>query len=307
VTRNPNYWKSGRAHFDEVETLAISDLTARTIALKTKKVDQINRCDAKTFHLLEKDPEIEAIKTEGMKHYSMPMRTDKKPFNDNNVRMALKLAIDREQLVKTVLKGYGTPGNDHPITPIHRYFASELPQRKYDPDKAKYYLKKAGCENHKFKIHPSDTAFEGAIDTAVLFREHAAKAGIQIEVVREPADGYWSNVWMKKDWSFCYWNGRPTEDWSFSLVYASNAAWNDSFWKNERFDQLLIAARSELDEAKRREMYVEMQQIVRDDGGAIIPMFAKDLQAASKKLRHGKIAANYEMDGMRASERWWFA
>ena len=139
------------------------------------------------------------------------------------------------------------------------------------------------------------------MDTAILFKEHAAKAGIKIDVVREPADGYWTNVWMKKDWSFSFWNGRPTEDWMFSLAYAGDAAWNECFWKNEKFDKLLVEARAELDENKRREMYTEMQQIVRDEGGSIIPMFATDFQAASVKLGHGKVAANYECDGFKVS------
>jgi len=307
VKRNPNYWKKGKAHFDEVETLAITDVNARTIALKTGQVDFISRCDTKTYHLLEKVPGIQPIKTNGTKHYSLPMRTDRSPYDNNEVRLALKLAFDREHVLRTVLKGYGIVGNDHPISPSNRYYAHELPQRRYDPEKARYYLKKAGLENHVFKIHSSDAAYGGAVDTAILFKEHAAKAGINIDVVREPADGYWSNVWMKKDWSFCFWNGRPTADWTFSLAYASNAAWNDCFWKNERFDKLLVEARTELDENKRRKMYVEMQQILRDEGGAIIPMFAADLQAASDKMQHGKIAANYECDGFKISERWWFA
>ena len=111
---------------------------------------------------------------------------------------------------------------------------------------------------------------------------------------------------MKKDWSFCFWNGRPTEDWTFSLAYAGDAAWNDTFWKNKRFDELLVEARAELDENKRKEMYAEMQQIVRNDGGAIIPVFATDLQAASVKLGHGEVAPNYECDVMKISERCWF-
>ena len=307
VTRNPNYWKKGRAHFAEIETLAINDLTARTTALKTGEVDFINRCDPKTFQLLTRMPSIQDITTTGTKHYSLPMRTDRAPFDDNNVRMALKLAIDREQILQTVLRGYGRVGNDQPLSPANRFFDPDIPQRSYDPVKAGHYLKKAGLSEHVFTIHPSDAAFEGAVDTAIMYKEQAAKAGIKIEVVKEPADGYWSNVWMKKDWSFCFWNGRPTADWMFSLAYAGGAAWNDTFWKNERFDELLVKARAELDESRRREMYGEMQRIVRDQGGAIIPMFASDLQAASEKLGHGEVAANYECDGFKISERWWFS
>ena len=141
----------------------------------------------------------------------------------------------------------------------------------------------------------------------MLYKEHAAKAGIDINVVREPNDGYWSNVWMQKPWCMCYWSGRPTEDWMFSTAYAEDANWNDSFWTHDHFNTLLKAGRSELDEAKRREIYFEMQQIVRDEGGVVVPMFANYLYAMSTKVQHGELAANWDLDGLKGMERWWFA
>ena len=305
--RNPNYFKKGRGHFDEVEFIGINDANARTNALKTGQIDAMNRCERKTVHLLGKMPGIKILETHGTKHYTVPMLTTVKPYDNIDVRLALKYAVDREQLVKTVLRGYGYVGNDHPIGKNQRFFASELPQRKYDPDKAKFHLKKAGLEGYSFKLHTSDAAFGGAVDAAVLYKEHAAKAGIKIDVVKEPADAYWKVVWMKKPWVFCYWTGRVTEDWMFSTAYAADAGWNDTFWKHEKFNKLLKAARAELDNAKRREMYVEMQKIVRDEGGVVVPMFAADLMGASAKLRYENVAADWEMDGMRAPERWWFA
>ncbi|MEE8432190.1 MAG: ABC transporter substrate-binding protein [Candidatus Desulfatibia sp.] len=304
--RNPNYFKKGRAHFDEIETIGINDANARTNALKTGQVDAINRCERKTVKLLEKIPGIKVIKSNGTKHYTIPMITTMKPFDNNDVRLALKYAVDREQLVKTVLRGYGYVGNDHPIGRNQRFFASELPQRKFDPDKAKYYLKKAGLAGYTFKLHTSDAAFGGAVDAAVLYKEQAAKAGIKIDVVKEPKDGYWSNVWMKKAWTFSFWSGRVTEDWMFSIAFAAGAGWNDTFWKHEKFNKLLKAARAELDNKKRREMYVEMQSIVRDQGAVVIPMFAADLTGVSTKLGYENVGADWEMDGMRAPERWWF-
>lgn len=93
----------------------------------------------------------------------------------------------------------------------------------------------------------------------------------------------------------------------FSTAYADGAPWNDTFWKHERFNKLLVDARAELDQNKRREMYVEMQKIVSDEGGVVVPMFAADLSASSDKIAHGSLAANWELDGFRCAERWWFA
>ena len=113
---------------------------------------------------------------------------------------------------------------------------------------------------------------------------------------------------MKKPFSACYWSGRPTENWIFLQIYAADASWNDTFWKNDRFNELLVQARSELDASRRREQYVEMQQIVHNDGGVCLPLFQSDVMAYSNNLHVPEVIANnWEFDGMMNSERWWFA
>jgi peptide/nickel transport system substrate-binding protein len=304
VKRNPNYWKEDRAHFDEIESLCINDTNARSVALSTGKIHWIHRADMKTAHLLEKNPKIKLIKVTGTFHYVMAMLTDVAPYDNIDVRLALKHAIDRENILKTVFHGFGKVGNDHPIAPIQRYYANELPQREYDPDKARYHIKKAGMEGHTFKFYTSDEF--GFIDAAVLYKEHAAKAGIDIQVVKKPIDGYWSNVWLKEPFCSSYSSGRPTEDWMFTLVYSANASWNETRYSNKHFNQLLIEARAELDETKRREKYVEMQRLCRDDGGAIIHTFKDYVEACDLNVQYGNIAGNWSADGCRNAERWWF-
>jgi len=306
--RNPNYWKSGRGHFDEVETLAINDNNARTNALQTGAIDLMNRCEQKTLHMLRQSAGIEVVQTDGTQHYSIPMHTKLAPFDNNDVRLALKYAIDREGLLKTILRDIGYLGNDFPIGKANRYRATEeeIPQRQYDTDKAKFHLKKAGLNTLDITLQAADAAFAGAVDTGILYSEYAKEAGINIKVDRVPEDGYWNDIWLKSPFCFCFWFGRPTEDMMFSTAYASGAAWNDAHWDHERFNKLLIEARGMLDEVKRREIYVDMQRIVRDEAGTVIPVFASDLMANSDKLKHGKVASNVQMDGLRVAERWWF-
>jgi len=306
--RNSNYWKEGRAHFNEVETIGIADVAERLVALNRGQINAMNRFELRLNHLLPRARGIQIINVTGTKHYSIPMLTDREPFNNNNVRLALKYAINREQLLKKILRGYGSLGNDHPIAPTQKFHASELPQRKYDPDKARFLMKKAGMLDYTFSLHAAYVAWPGtkAADVAMLYKEQAAKAGIKIEVIIDSDDGYWSNVWMKKPWVMCYWSGRATADWMFSTAYAEDSAWNDTFWKHDRFNKLLKEARAELNEAKRLEMYVEMQRIVHDEGGVIIPVFANNIEVANQKVRFENPAGNWEMDGHRAAERWWF-
>lgn len=307
LERNPNYWKPDRGYFDEVEMLSIVDINARTNALLSGQIDIMDRCEVKTLDLLKKRPKIKVEEVNCTQHYTLPMNTTIAPFDNNDIRMALKYSIDREAIVKMVLKGHGTVGNDHPIHPSNQYFASDLEQTPYDPDKAKFHLKKAGLNKLSVDLSTSDAAFPGAVDTASLYKEHAKAANIDINLVREPVDGYWTNVWRKKPWSMCFWSGRPTEDWMLSMTYAAEATWNDTFWKHDRFNKLLVEARTELNKEKRRELYGEMQKILRDEGGAVIPMFANHIWAVRDNVGHTeKVAPNQTLDGGRCIERWWF-
>ncbi|MBB4302016.1 peptide/nickel transport system substrate-binding protein [Rhodobium orientis] len=307
LKRFETYWKPDRAHFDAAQVLVIIDPAARTNALTTGEIDAMDRVDLKTAHLLKRNRSVKIEEVSGTQHYTFAMRCDIAPFDNNDVRLALKNAIDREALVKTILRGHGVVGNDHPIGQSNRFHADDLEQRTYDPEKAKYHLKQAGLSELKVDLSAADAAFPGAVDAAVLYREHAAKAGIDINVVREPNDGYWSNVWLKKPFCAVYWGGRPTEDWMFSTAYAKGVPWNDTHWDNDAFNKLLIEARAELDEDKRRQMYYEMQELCRDDGGTIIPMFANYVMATSDKVGHDELGANWSLDGFRCIERWWFA
>ena len=173
------------------------------------------------------------------------------PFDNVDVRLALKWAIDREDIAQKVFLGHASPGNDNPIAPSVKFAIDPEPRHVYDPEKAKFHLEKAGLSSLKVDLSVADAAFNGAVDAGVLFQEHAKAAGIEINVIREPNDGYWDNVWLKKGWCASYWSGRPTVDWMMTTTYAAGAAWNETYWNNPRFNELLVAARAELDEKKR--------------------------------------------------------
>ena len=305
--RNPNYWKEDRAHFDEVEIVSVADTAARTNGLITRNFHVIDRVDLRTVERTKRLPGIDIKSLAGPLHYTFPMRTDVPPFDDLNVRLALKHAVDREELVQKILYGYGTVGNDNPIGPAYYYHNPDIPQREYDPDKAKWYLQQSGLTGLEVSLSAADAAFSRAVDAALLYQWNASQAGIEIDVVREPNDGYWSSVWMNKPWTACFWGGQPTTDTMLTIAYSAGSSWNDTYWKHDRFNMLLEAARAELDESKRREMYNEMQVIISDEGATVIPMFANYVFAVSDKVKHGELSSNLDLDGYKFAERWWFA
>ncbi|WP_191061553.1 ABC transporter substrate-binding protein [Geminicoccus harenae] len=302
---NENYFKPGRGNYATVELLAINDPAARTAALQTGQINVMERADPKTVELLSRAPGIAIHRAAGGGHYPLLMRCDTAPFDNVDFRLGLKYAADRADIVDKVLRGLGKVGNDHPIPSGDPFFAKNLEQRAYDPDKAKFHMKKAGYGGEAIPLSTSDAAFSGAVDTAVLYQQHAAKAGITIDVIREPSDGYWNDVWMKKPFSVSYWGGRPTADLMLTVAYKSDAAWNDTFWRRPDFDKILLEARAELDPAKRTAMYAELQGMIRDDGGALIPMFNDFVDAAVDTVKNFELSPQYGLAGMRAPERVW--
>jgi peptide/nickel transport system substrate-binding protein len=270
-------------------------------------VQAIEDVDPNMVELVKAASNVSIDEVAGPLHYDFPMRTDTAPFNDVNVRLALKYAMDRNEILQRVLLGHGHLGNDTPIGPSYRYYAKDLPQTAYDPDKAKFYLKKANAENLSVDLSASTAAFAGAVDAAALYQQQAKKAGINVNIKREPADGYWDNVWMKSPFCTAYWGGYPTEGEMFALGYAPKAPWNDTYWTEPTFEKLRLSAMAELDDSKRRQIYGEMQQILNQQGGALIPCFANYIMGRSNTVGHGAIATNNGFDGRRVAERWWIS
>ena len=301
-------WHREGAYFDEIEMLALNDPNARQTALITGDVDAITSVDLKTMALMARNKNLVVENVPSGSAITLPMFCDVAPFDSVDVRLALKYAVDRKELVEKIMFGTATVADDYHVSPAMPYAPTDIPQRPYDPDKAKFHLKKAGFSSLNVSLSAADSILPGAVDMCVLYSEQAKKAGININVIREANDGYWSDVWLKKPWTFVKWGARATPDQMFTIAYKDDAPWNESHWQNKRFNEILLQAKAELDEAKRKEQYREMCQIARDDGGTVIPFFANFVYARSKKVQHApSLAPSWELDGARGCHRWWFA
>src|SRR5690606_18184284 len=273
-----------RGHVDAVELIVMNDATARMTALMSGQVHFINTVEPKTVELLSRSPNVEILQTSGKGFYSFLMHCNTAPFDNNDLRMALKLAIDREALLNQVLHGFGTIGNDYPVNEAYALAPTDIEQRVYDPDQAAFHYKKSGHEGPVI-LRTSEAAFPGAVDAAQLFQQNAAQAGITLDVVRSPSDGYWTEVWNVQPFCASYWGPRPTQDSRYSTSYVSDAEWNDTRFMRPDFDQLVYQARAELDDEKRRALYRQIAVIVRDEGRLILPVFNDFVNAASTQMR----------------------
>lgn len=303
-----DYWKPGRGNFDSIELRYIQDSAARIQALITGQVDAANRLDAKTVQLVMKAPNLNVVRTKGTgNRFAWVAHCDTAPYNNLDLRLALKYGIDRQKIIDNVYKGFATLGNDTTVAPSQKYYAKDLPQRAYDPDKAAFHFKKAGIGGAKIDLEVSEGAFSGATDCAVLYQEAMKKAGIELNVKRVSGDGYWSNVWLKSPFCAVYWGGRPSADNQLAQTFLSTANWNDTNWKRPDFDKLIFAARAELDDAKRGQMYADAQKMIWEDGGMVCFAIGDYLDGYSKKVKGTAPHPHYDMCDQRIAEKGWFA
>lgn len=302
------YWIPNRGNFERVEIRYIGDSAARTQALVTGQVDVINRVDPKTAGLLAKNKAIALVRTPGMgNRFCFVSQTDKDPYTNKDLVMALKYGIDRQEIVKNVFSGYATLGNDTCVGPRMKFFDAKLKPKAYDPEKAKFYFKKSGLGAPAIELQVSEGAFSGATDSAQIFQQSLAKAGIKLDLKRVSGDGYWDNVWLKVPFCAVYWGNRPTIDNQLTNIFKAGATWNDSHFNNADFEKLLVEARVELDQAKRAQMYAKMQELISDNSGQIHFATQDYLDAHVPKLRGLVPSGRYDMGDGRLAEKGWFA
>ncbi len=306
LTRNDNYFNAPMPYYDSVEILTINDTTSRMAALQTGQVHAIERVDPKTVEFLARASNVQIVSTPSGAHYTFPMDMDVNPFDAPDVVMALKYAVPRQEMVDKILSGYGTLGNDNPINSAFPLFEGTIEQRALDIEQAKFHYDKSG-HSGPIVLRTSDVAFPGAVEAAVLFQESAAKAGITIDIRREPGDGYWSDVWNVQPFYASYWAARTTQDQIFSVAYRSDADWNESRFRNTDFDALLFQARGESDPAVRAGIYTQMQQMVRDQAGVIVPMFNDYVDAISTDVQGYIKNPADSLGGHFIAENTWFA
>lgn len=305
MSRFEDYWDDSRGHFAEVGILVINDSTARNAALQSGQVQLINRIEPKIVDFIKRAPGIEVATTDGRGFYCINMFCNTPPFDNGDLRMAMKLAVDREAMVEKILRGYGTVGNDIPVNASYPLFADSIDQRAFDPEQAAFHYRRSGHEG-AISLQVADAAFPGAVDAATLFQQSAQQAGIPLQVERVPDDGYWSEVWNQQPFHMSFWGGRPTQNQMYSTVYLSDAAWNDTRFRSEEFDRLILSARAELDAGRRKEMYGQAARILRDEGGLIVPMFNQFIDAyRSDALAGWESNPNRElMNGLAAVKCW---
>ncbi|EFE94536.1 ABC transporter substrate-binding protein [Serratia odorifera] len=304
--KNPNYWKPGLPHLDRVELMGVTDQAARVNALMSGDLHMVATLTSNDVKRLRQSGQFGVLESKSGMYTNLILRTDMKPGSNEDFVLGMKYLQPREIMVKTVMQGFGQVANDTPVPPWHPMFNQDIPQRPLDVEKAGYHFKKAGMAGASVEIITTQN-IEGSVEGGQLIQQFGRAAGIKFQVRRVPYDGYWSTHWTKDPLGYGSINPRPTLDLLFSQFYLSDAPNNESGWKNPQFDQLVAAARGERDQARRKQMYGDMQQLIHDHCGTIIPTFISSLDGHSNKVKGVEAWPSGMMMGYRFHEFAWLA
>ena len=303
-TRFENYWVDGRPYLDELEVIGIADAGARLNALIAGDVDAICDVPPQGVATLEATEGFSLWALQTGAYINIASRLDLEGTGNADLVMALKLLMDRERLLKGTLKGAGTLGNDQPIGPAYADHCADLPQKALDPEKAKFHFEKSGIGSTPIPIVTAELG-PGCVDQTLVLQREAAKIGMNVEVQRVATDGYWGSVWLTAPLCVATWNMRPTASSMLALAYRSDAAWNESRFQNEQFDQTLTAVGSVTDEAKRKQMFCDLQTMVSDEAGTIIPVHTNLIDAVANHVKGLTYSPLNNFGGGEAAEFLW--
>ncbi len=305
LVRNGEYWIPDRPRLEQVELIAIPDEVSRVNALLSGDVHMINAVNPRSVRRIHADPNFRTMITPSSLFTNLIMRQDSMPTGNPDFVQAVKLMLDRPLINRAIFSDFATIANDQPIAPFQPYYNPNVPQTMLDMDKARWHVRRAGLTGVRLPVYCS-TAATGSVDMASILQEYGSRVGLNFAVNRMPADGYWSTHWMRHPMTFGNTNPRPTADLMFSMFFASNADLNESGWKNERFDRLLLEARAAGDEALRSELYGEMQQLIHDHCSVAIPVFLSFIDGYDHRLKGLRSVPLGAFGGYRFAEyAWW--
>jgi peptide/nickel transport system substrate-binding protein len=269
LTKNKDYWVKGLPHLDKVVYRFIADSNAVIAALKAGDIDvSAFGIGPESVDELKKDPRFQVIAGDTTNDVTLSMNNSRKPFTDKRVRLAVTHAINKEEVLKGAMFGYGKILGSN-VDPLNPYFIDVSKRVPYDPAKAKKLLAEAGYPNGfdvTFRVAPQ---YYYTVRSAEIITSQFAKVGIRAKI-----DQIEWPTWLAQ--VFCL---APCQNPDYEMSIIGHAeAWdignfaNPKYyfrWDNTDFQKLYAESQVTVDDKKRRELYVQMQQMLADEAPAV--------------------------------------
>jgi peptide/nickel transport system substrate-binding protein len=280
-----NYWRTGQPYFDQVTVTDFGDPTAQVNALLAGQIDAMTDIPFAQIEVAKQHGGLSVLEGQGGGWLPLCMAVDMKPFDDNRVRQAMRLIVDRKAMLEQVLSGHGRVANDL-YSPFDPAYDTSLAQREPDIEQAKSLLKQAGYEGLTVDLHTTDGA-AGMVDSANVFAQQAKAAGVTINVHNDP--NYYGDQYLKLAFSVDFWGTRnylpQVANGSLPTAPYNECHWPPKSGSGSDYVALYTQALAEVDPTKRADIIHQMQSEEYNFGGYIIPFFNNLVDAYSSKVQ----------------------
>jgi peptide/nickel transport system substrate-binding protein len=282
--RNPNYWQSGKPYLDQFEMISFADPnTTRINALVNGQIDTGDYINASLVPTLKNASTINVAEVKASVFITWEMRMDVPPFDDVRVRQAMKLIANRPQMVEQAYSGLGIVANDLMGDWWDPLYDHSIPQRVQDIEQAKSLLKAAGKEGLTVPLTVSPIT-GGVLEMAQVLQQNAKEAGVTIKIDSiTDAAAYNNKYAFPAVFKISYAGAIPI--WNvIGYFLLPNSVYGISKWRNPKWLSLVTQARGTLDDAKRKDLMFEAQQIFYNEGTEGVFAFQNATSATSKKF-----------------------
>ncbi|MDB1087491.1 ABC transporter substrate-binding protein [Streptomyces sp. ACA25] len=266
LARNDDWWGEP-PHLDGLEIRGFADPQALAAAVTSGEIDVASDVAPAAARTADQDDRLGVLSRSAANGYPLLMRLDQAPFDQEKVRQAVKLAVDRQALVDAVFLGYGTPGNDAPCADDPSYPDSLQPPER-DLDAARALLAEAGHpDGLDVELHTT-TAYPAMSTAAALLERQLGEAGLHVTVREHPPETYWSEVYLQEPLCTGVYAGVGFPTWARQTALSSSA-YNETGRRDEAFDEAFASAMAEEDEDRRVEQVTALQEEIATEGGLV--------------------------------------
>ena len=278
----PDYWREGQPHVDELKIIDFPDDTARVNALLGGQVEAITNLPTSQIASIKQTGQLRPLIANTGNWQPFTMRVDQAPFNDERVGQAMRLIVDRQQMIEQALVGYGRVANDLYSPYDICYAGDEFEQRQQDLEQARSLLRQAGQSDLRVQLITSPV-YQGIVEAAQVFAEQAKGAGVAVNVRKVDTGTFYGSSYL--NWTFA-------QDFWFTRTYLGQVSqgsmpdspFNETHWEDPEFLKLIQEARAELNDDKRCELLQEAQRIEYERGGYIVWSFSDQIDAHSVEV-----------------------
>ncbi|HEX8969448.1 MAG TPA: ABC transporter substrate-binding protein, partial [Chloroflexota bacterium] len=269
LARNKNYWQSGRPYLDQIISY-VRDQQTMDLQLESNGLDIVKIPAVDDFVRLKADPSYQAvIHPASGTFFEVGFNTARPPFDDKRVRQAFNYAMDRKRFAETIMRGTATPINLPWSSTSPAFDAAKNNTYTFDLDKARALLKDAGVANLETGILVNGIGAPQVLQFSQIYQDSLAQIGVKLNIQNvEPAVWVDTLINKKPDYTGLWGGTDQIAQLSPSTLFQLSPGWrlenNHSAFKHERWTSLVNSALSEVDSAKQKQLYTQLNDFILD-------------------------------------------